>query len=264
VSASSVRSRIRAAFDGAEGYDEVAEVQRRVAQTLAARVLEDPLPPKPRVLEVGCGTGLLSEALIAGIADGRFLLTDVAPRMLERCRKKFARTVPAHLRSVELRQMDGEWPDLPEAAFDLIVSSLTFQWFQNLEGALARLVHLLAPGGRLVFATLGEGTFSEWRDAHRRLGLEAADLRLPSLDRFPWLEAGEHSLTEERLAVHYPDARAFVQALRALGANVPVDERHTPLGAGSFRRLIRSLEHGFTVTYHVLHGRYRRPGLGSS
>src|SRR3546814_13046234 len=71
--------------------------------------------------------------------------------------------------------MDGERPCFaPDVRFDLVCSSLAFQWFHDLEGAVASLCALLAPGGHLAFTTLAEGSFDEWRAAHRICGLKAA------------------------------------------------------------------------------------------
>src|SRR3546814_10718433 len=64
--------------------------------------------------------------------------------------------------------MDGERPCFaPDVRFDLVCSSLAFQWFHDLEGAVASLCALLAPGGHLAFTTLAEGSFEIGR-AHVR------------------------------------------------------------------------------------------------
>src|SRR4029079_19075136 len=67
----------------AETYDEHADLQRGVAGRLA-RLL--PQLDAPRILELGCGTGLFSRHLLARYPDGRFLFTDLAPSMVEQCR----------------------------------------------------------------------------------------------------------------------------------------------------------------------------------
>src|SRR3546814_14322438 len=74
--------------------------------------------------------------------------------------------------------MDGEAPIFEGEWFDLILSSLAFQWFDDLGGAVGRLAGLLRPGGSLIFSTLGRGSFARWRSAHaarpeeRRVGNE--------------------------------------------------------------------------------------------
>src|SRR3546814_1007047 len=77
---------------------------------------------------------------------------------------------------------DGEWPCFEGQWFDLIISSLAFQWFDNLTGALERLYALLRPGGSILFSTMAERSFAEWRAVHERFGLTAGTPHYPSLE----------------------------------------------------------------------------------
>lgn len=47
----------------ADTYDAGAEQQRVIAETLARKVRGLLLPAAPKILEVGCGTGVLTRAL---------------------------------------------------------------------------------------------------------------------------------------------------------------------------------------------------------
>ena len=79
---------VRAFTSQAYAYDLAAEVQLIVADRLARRI-EDSAQPKPsRILEVGCGTGFLSVNLAAAFPHSDLLLTDLAPTMLDLCRRK--------------------------------------------------------------------------------------------------------------------------------------------------------------------------------
>src|SRR3546814_2238188 len=93
--------------------------------------------------------------------------------------------------------MDGEWPCFEGQWFDLIISSLAFQWFDNLTGALERLYALLRPGGSILFSTMAERSFAEWRAVHERFGLTAGTPHYPSLEVL------------QKLARDYPDGEAF-------------------------------------------------------
>ena len=137
------KSRIAARFGAATArYDNATPVQREAARRLAERVIALPLPPQPRVLEIGCGTGHLTRLLQPAIG-GRWRVTDIAPDMVAEC----ARQCAAAGIGAEFSVMDGEHPDADDRGFDLIVSSLAAQWFEDLPAALARLAPLLAPGG---------------------------------------------------------------------------------------------------------------------
>ncbi|AWN41081.1 methyltransferase domain-containing protein [Methylobacterium durans] len=246
---SSWKQAVARAFDGAEGYDRAAGVQARVAASLVERIAGLPLGPRPRVLEIGCGTGFLTRALRERLAPRALLATDIAPGMVARAKAR-APDGP----DLRYLVMDGERPCLaPGPRFDLIASSLAAQWFEDLPGAVAGLSHLLAPGGWLALATLAEGTFGEWGRAHATSGTRAATPAYPPLRTLRALAPPGCTLSvaEEPFVEAHPDGRAFLAALRAIGARTP-GEGGRPLSPGALRRVLRSFEaDGARVTYRV-------------
>ncbi len=244
------KGRIAEAFSSRAGvYDRSADLQWLIATRLAERIEPARFVYRPRILEIGCGTGFLSSHLKKAFPAADFVLTDVAPSMLDRCRQRVGR-------GPRYRLLDGERPLGLPCSFDLIVSSLAFQWFDDLGAGLDRLRDLLAPNGRMMFATLGCKTFAEWRDAHAACGFDCGTPDYPSMETFPW-PAERGRLEEELVRQTYPSGHDFVKSLKALGAGEPI-LGHRPLPAGAFRRLLASLERGFTATYHILYGEIRR------
>lgn len=250
--AETLRARIDAAFSGAEGYDRFAAVQARVAQRLAGRIAALDLPDGPRVLEVGCGTGFLTEALIERGIGGPWLITDLSAQMIARCR---ARVGDAPERRFAV--LDGEYGARPEGApFDLIVSNLTFQWFDDQAAAATRLVEWLAPGGRLIFTTLAANTFAEWRAAHAAQGLVAGTLPFASVAELGMMPLGSETTVEHERET-YGSAREFLHALKAIGAGTAA-ARHRPLGVGALRRVMASFEQaGAAASYEVVTCHFR-------
>ena len=231
------KSRIAAAFTRqAAAYDSVAAVQREVALRLARRAVSRLPAPPARILEIGCGTGLLSAELATAFPAARLLLTDISPAMLERTRARLGERA-------EYRVVDGEHPEGMEGKFELIASSLAMQWFADLPGALARLSGLLAPGGRLCFATLGTGSFAEWRAAHAALGLPCGLHDYPEAAPFPWPPGATGTIEEEFLVEHHASGQAFARALKTLGASEPAPG-HRPLPPGAFRKVLHALRGG--------------------
>jgi malonyl-CoA O-methyltransferase len=252
------RQRIAARFGRADEYDAHSDVQREAATRLAARVAELPLPAGPRVLEIGCGTGHLSERLAERLPSGRFLFTDLAPEMVARCR---ARVAGGRL-AAGFAAMDGEAPAAREGAFDLVASAMTFQWFEDLASSLARLFRRLARGGHIAFATLGSETFREWRAAHAAVGASSGAIAFPSAEEVrastaAAANAGLDAVRLERVECisHHPDAQSFLRGLRAIGATVP-HAGHEPLAYTSLRSVMRQLESasadGVRVTYELV------------
>ena len=235
----------------APGYDAAAQVQRRVAARLAEDLAAPVLPAGTRAVEIGCGTGLLTERLLTAQPHTAWLITDIAAAMVAHCAARCGAS-PA-----EFRVMDGEAPDLPSGHYDLIVSSLAVQWFGDLSTGLARLSACLKPGGRLIFATQGAGTFEEWRAAHAELGLASGSLAFPTAEAVLalWPAGGSGAVREERMTVWYPDGLGFVRGLKELGAHLP-QPGHRPLPPGAFRRVLRRFAAGCPATYQVLYGCY--------
>jgi malonyl-CoA O-methyltransferase len=228
------------AFGRAADYDRHAAVQRTVAERLADRVAAFPLVPAPRVLEIGCGTGLLGAALIDRLPGARWRMTDLSPAMIERARARFAGRP-----DLIFAAMDGEAPDV-SGPFDLIVSSLAFQWFADLPGAIRRLASLLAPGGHLAFTTMAAGSFAEWRAAHDGLAPGTPDY--PDAEA---LSAMGLAVSMEAIPVHHSDARDFLHAVKAIGAGTP-RPGHKPLSPRQLHAVMRGFEASGAVASYVV------------
>jgi malonyl-CoA O-methyltransferase len=242
-----VKERIAASFSaGAACYDQVANVQRQVAQRLATRIAAAlPAPPK-RILEIGCGTGLFSAHLAALYPQAELVLTDISPSMLEQASLRLGGRA-------RYRRMDGEAPDPALGSFDLIASSLAIQWFSDLCRGIGRLDGRLAPGGRLAFATLGAESFAEWRAAHETIGLRPGLHPYPPADRFPWPEHCAGTVEVETIQDHHANGQAFARALKDLGAGQPAPG-HKPLTPAELRRVLGQFQAGCTASYQVVYG----------
>ncbi|MBF0560471.1 MAG: methyltransferase domain-containing protein [Alphaproteobacteria bacterium] len=260
------KSAIAAAFGAAAAdYDGAAVVQHEVAARLASILGEIPLAPRPLVLDVGCGTGFLMRALRRQLADATWVASDLSPEMVARCR---AAAFDAEALYV---CMDGEYPAVC-GGFDLICSSLVFQWFEDQAGAVRRLTGLLRPGGVLAFSTLAADTFREWREAHAALGLVPATPDYPTLAELSalWPDGGSGTVIEDHLVRRYSDAATFVATLKRVGAHAA--PHHHPIGPGQLRKVLRRLDTpisgtetsgtggGVAITYHVAYGIYRKEG----
>ena len=218
------------AFHRAGNYDRHAAPQREVADRLAARILALDLPRQANVLEIGCGTGFLGAGLIGRLPFGHYRMTDIAPGMLDRARRRFAGAA-----NVDFAVMDGAVPDL-DGPFDLICSSLAMQWMPDLGETVARLRDMLSNGGRLIFTTLAAGSFAEWRAAYGTAQSGTPDYPSPERLRELGLE-----VTVDVFERQHDDARDFLRALKAIGAGTPRPGYH-PLPPASFREVMARFE----------------------
>jgi SAM-dependent methyltransferase len=100
-----------------------------------------------RVLDLAAGTGQQSIACARRVGPGgRVLATDIAPRILEYAAAEAHRE---GMRQIEVRAMDGEHLDLPEASFDAVISRVGLIYFPDQRRALAGIRRVLVPGGRV-------------------------------------------------------------------------------------------------------------------
>ena len=106
--------------------------------------------PGAEVLEIGCGTGAVTERLVR--RGARVTALDQNPDMLEQARKRLAATEDADVRWLE--RTAAEIDTLPVGAFDAVVLSLSLSEMSGDERrfVLARARERLRPGGRVVAA----------------------------------------------------------------------------------------------------------------
>lgn len=229
----------------ADTYDSAAQVQSRAADRMVELVQGLTLPANPTVLEVGCGTGLLTRRLLPKLG-GDWLVTDLSPAMVQAAEA----AIPAA--NATFRVMDGEHPDVPSGLFDLVVSNLAAQWFGDLGRGLNQLLACLGQGGVLVLSTLGRGSFAEWRTAHDNLGLACGMPFYPTAAELAALLPAHARVLPEPVVISHADGYDFADSLKRIGAGTPVSG-HVPLSAGALRRVLRSMGAPAAVTYEMLY-----------
>ncbi|MSQ69577.1 MAG: malonyl-[acyl-carrier protein] O-methyltransferase BioC [Gammaproteobacteria bacterium] len=240
---------VRRSFDSAAAtYDQHAVIQREVANRLLERLDWMRLAPTT-VLDLGAGTGFCARALERRYAQARILLVDLAPAMLLEARRQ------RRWRSAQ-RYVCADASALPfgDASVDVVVSSLTFQWCEDLEAAFRECRRVLRPGGLLLFSSLGPATLHELRAAYSTI-----DER-PHVNRFKdmhevgdtLIRAGFASpvLEREDLVATYAEVTDLMRDLKGIGARNSLNARPRTLGG---RRALTQLRAAYEP--------YRRDGV---
>jgi SAM-dependent methyltransferase len=97
-----------------------------------------------RVLDVACGTGVLTRAVAARAGAQGVTGLDLSPRMLA-----VAATLSPNLK---WQQGDAEALPFPDESFDAVVSQFGLMFVPNPASALREMMRVLVPGGRLAVA----------------------------------------------------------------------------------------------------------------
>jgi SAM-dependent methyltransferase len=194
---------LQAQIDAASTYEQFfvpALFQEWPARVVAAANLQS----GQRVLDVACGTGVLTRELArrAG-TSGRVAGLDINPGMLTVARRQ----VPG----VEFREGSADALPFADQSFDLVTCQFGLMFFADRARALREMLRVLVPGGRVVAVV--------W-DSLDNTPAYAAEVRL--LQRL----AGDRAAEALRAPFVLGDRRVLVQLFESVGLKSPVIETH--------------------------------------
>ena len=117
--------------------------------------------PGEDVIDVACGTGLVTLPVAAGVGpDGRVLATDLSPKMVA---DLHGTVTAAGLTNVEVACGDAE--DIgTDRTFDVALCSLGLMYVPDPPAAVQQLYKVLRPGGRTVISVWGERSNCGWAE----------------------------------------------------------------------------------------------------
>jgi trans-aconitate 2-methyltransferase len=125
-------------------------------ETLGLGVLERlDLQGHEAVLDAGCGSGRITQALIERVPDGHVIAVDLSGSMVQAARQRLGET--ADIRQANLLELELAEP------VDAILSTATFHWISDHDRLFRTLHTALRPGGRLVAQCGGEGNIDVLR-----------------------------------------------------------------------------------------------------
>ena len=125
-------------------YDE-AVIQRLVYRPVHDAVLEElEREPVARVLDLGCGTGLLTERLKHEAGIARVTGADFSAGMLAQA--------SSHRQGIDWIRASALALPFADASFEAVTSTEAFHWFPDQAAALRECHRVLVPGGRLLVA----------------------------------------------------------------------------------------------------------------
>ncbi len=103
------------------------------------------------VIEIGCGTGLFSRALLANNEARDVVLTDVSVGMLQECRKHLDRLGLLEGRSVAFATYSSNEACIRDAIFDTFIGTSVLHHILDVRSFLADVYRGLKPGGQAFF-----------------------------------------------------------------------------------------------------------------
>lgn len=229
----------------AQTYERGASLHRHVAARLIETLPEPGGFGAGRILEVGCGSGVLTEPLRRRYPDASLCVIDVAEGMVAAVRERWGEDPRMDFVVADVREFLSPQP------FDLIVSSSALHWATPLERTLGNLKRQLSAEGQCCAALMIDGTLGELHALRRRVAPGKIPAgRLPTgTEVLAAAKAAGFTVvtsTEECIQTHYHSADDFLNTLHAQGlTGGTVSRASASLSRTELKRLRREYDVAF-------------------
>ena len=187
--------------------------------------------PGQKVLDVGCGTGVVS--LTAARAGAQVQGVDLTPELVARARENAA----LMKLDVTFQEGDAEALPFPDATFDVVVSQFGHMFAPRPDVTLAEMLRVLKPGGTIAFSTWPPELFvGSW---FKMMGKYAPP---PPPGVSPPVQWGDVNIVRERLGSAVKDVM-FTRATMMVNALSPQHYRiFMSENFGPAKKLLESLD----------------------
>ncbi|MBI5183353.1 MAG: methyltransferase domain-containing protein [Nitrospinae bacterium] len=268
------KSKIKKAFSrSATTYDRYGTLQRDVAKSLSSLISQN-IDMLDRILDIGTGTGNVAIDLADRYPSSDIHACDIAHGMSVYAERKFKRSagkIGNESSNLYILTAEAEFLPYPSDYFDLVVSSLTYQWVYDLRSAFFEVRRVLKEAGWFFFTMLGQGTLKELRDSYISAWDELGDKDKGRrrLHRFvdindvecmlKGIGFGDMIISSKRERCFYQDVVTLLHTLKFIGAqNASVDDGESGInGRMIIDRMIKiyedryKRENGIPATYEV-------------
>lgn len=240
--ASLMKERIAQQFSrAASAYDKVADVQYDIAQETLTLIDR----PMKQMLDIGCGTGRISQQLLD--YSEHVLGVDLSPGMIQ-----FARaTYPA----TRLSWLNADAEDLPldDGTYDGVFSSMALQWCRPIDNAFSEIYRVLSPQSEAMLSLMCHGSFVELDAAWKCLDQSKHTNEFLSHEHIvnTAYAAGFDVIEKSRRFTTYHDSILhLLNSIKAIGANTLTTKQPAATKPLSKSSLI-SLENAYRDNHEV-------------
>jgi trans-aconitate 2-methyltransferase len=195
-------------WDGT-AYDRISGTMEALGREVLERL---ELRGEELVLDAGCGSGRVTQALTERLPRGRVIAVDQSSSMVQAARRRLQASTAGDgvggaevdVRVADLLELELEQP------VDAILSTATFHWIADHDRLFRRLRGLLRPGGRMLAQCGGEGNIDVLRgNASTVLGREPYAAHFRDWHA-PWNYAGAERTRARLLAAGFAAATCWL------------------------------------------------------
>lgn len=179
----------------AQNYDQHCHLQMTTGEKLLNLV-----KPAENVIDLGCGTGLITSKL----KYKKLYALDLSDKMLKIARQRLGNN--------NITYLETSFDDIKNLELDLAFANMSLQWSNNLQETLNCIQANLNPRGILAFSLPIKGTFA---------GLDITTIHFSEFEKIKeLLEDWQiiHASSEEHNYL-FPDLISALKSIKAVGAN---------------------------------------------
>lgn len=120
------------------------------------------LQPGEKLIDIACGTGLVSFPAAEKLGPGGFVLaTDISDGMVKMCTET---AKEKKITNIQFKRMDAEELDVPDGEYDVALCALGLMYVPDPVRALKEMFRVIKPGGRAVAAVWGQRDHCGWAE----------------------------------------------------------------------------------------------------
>lgn len=211
--------------------------------------------------DISCGRGFISKHILADSVD-HLIMCDMSPTQLSQ-----ANGSPGL--KITKKQMDEENLEFEKDSLDLVISSLSLHWVNDLPGCFKTILNSLKPDGVFMASLFGGDTLYELRSSLQLAELERKGGLSPHISPFTQIQdigsllnrAGFTMLTidTDEIVIGYPTMFELMWDLKGMGEsnaafNRPLHiSRDTLMAASAIYNELYAKDDGVSATFQIIY-----------
>ena len=226
-------------------YDEYCHLQKKTGEKLLHLLsTHHNKKQKLRLIDLGCGTGIITEKLKSLFQDQELHAIDIADQLLLIAKKRLANE-----KNKKIKIYEADFDHLPHAClFDIAFSNMALHWSMDLKKTLENINTFLTQKGVLAFSIPLSGTLPELNNDFARQALPDSG----------WIETlltdgGYDIFTHqvEKIILPFHDTESALKTIKNSGANYVPHRKNKNLKGKSWIHSFKLEQLTYVIGYYL-------------